>query len=282
MDELENPPDIKLYPTAEEIYSHIKYIHHELTKYKIKHWLMYGTLLGCVRNQDIIPYDYDFDFGILYSDINKILSINLEDKNYKIVKTKGGTIYTKKSEFKDVEGIWRVSLKVIHKEVAVGDLYIYTRFDDGFMQRYDPEYKILFWPMSVYPAILTDELEFGKIRDLIMPIPRYPECLLEYFYGPMWTIPIKANSQGGTGHEDYDYYASYKYSSLQKLIERVEEEILKKENRKINLGLPKISFDDIDYIFPKEQVEWMKENENLNFKKYFKTIKKEKKKIKDN
>ena len=282
MDELENPPDIKLYPTVEEIYSHIKYIHHELTKYNIKHWLMYGTLLGCVRNQDIIPYDYDFDFGILYSDINKILSINLEDKNYKIVKTKGGTIYSKKSEFKDVEGIWRVSLKVIHKEVAVGDLYIYTRFDDGFMQRYDPEYKILFWPMSVYPAILTDELEFGKIRDLIMPIPKYPECLLEYFYGPMWTIPIKANSQGGTGHEDYDYYASYKYSSLQKLIKRVEEEILKKENRKINLGLPKISFDDIDYIFPKEQVEWMKENENLNFKKYFKTIKKEKRKNKDN
>ena len=65
------------------------------------------------------------DFGILYSDIDKILSIDLEDKNYKIGKTKGGTIYSKKSEFKDVEGIWRVSLKVIHKEVAVGDLYIY-------------------------------------------------------------------------------------------------------------------------------------------------------------
>jgi hypothetical protein len=98
---------------------------------------MYGTLLGCVRNKDVIPYDYDFDFGILFSDIDKILSIDLENKKYRIGKTKGGTIYSKKSEFKDVEGIWRVSLKVMYEEMAVGDLYIYYRFDDGYMQRYD-------------------------------------------------------------------------------------------------------------------------------------------------
>ena len=280
MDELENPNLAKLYPTADEIYEHIKYIHYELSKHNIKHWLMYGTLLGCVRNKDVIPYDYDFDFGILFSDIEKILSIDLENKKYRIGKTKGGTIYSKKSEFKDVEGIWRVSLKVMYEEVAVGDLYIYCRFDDGFMQRYDPINKILFWPMSVYPALLTDTLETGTIRDLKLPIPIYPECLLEYFYGPMWKIPIQANSQGGSGHQDYDYYASYKYSSLNELLKRVKEEVLKKENKNIEFNLPKISYDDIDYIFPKEQLDWLKENENLNFKKYFKNIKKEKKKNK--
>ena len=281
MDELENPNIAKLYPNANEIYEHIKYIHYELSKYNIKHWLMYGTLLGCVRNQDVIPYDYDFDFGILFSDVDKILSIELENKKYRIGKTKGGTIYSKSSEFKDVEGIWRVSLKVMHEEVAVGDLYIYCRFDDGYMQRYDPINKILFWPMSVYPAILTDTLETGIIRDQKLPIPIYAECLLEYFYGPMWKIPIKANSQGGSGHQDYDYYASYKYSSLNELLKRVKEEVLKKENKNIEFNLPKISYDDIEYIFPKEQLDWLKDNENLNFKKYFKNIKKEKRKKKE-
>ena len=278
MDELENQKEIKMYPNADEIYEHIKYIHHEFDKHNIKHWLIYGTLLGCVRNKDVIPYDYDFDFGILFSDIDKILSIDLENKKYRIGKTKGGTIYSKKSEFKDVEGIWRVSLKVMYEEIPVGDLYIYCRFDDGYMQRYDPINKILFWPMSVYPALLTDSLETGRIRDLILPIPRYAECLLEYFYGPMWKIPIKAHSQGGSGHEDYDFYASYKYSSLTELIKRVKEEVFKKENKNIDLDLPKLSYDDIEYIFPKEQLEWLKDNENLNFKKYFKNIKKEKKK----
>ena len=282
MDELENPKEVKLYPNADEIYEHIKYINHELSKYNIKHWLMYGTLLGCVRNKDVIPYDYDFDFGILFSDIDKILSIDLENKKYRIGKTKGGTIYSKKSQFKDVEGIWRVSLKVMYEDVPVGDLYIYYRFDDGYMQRYDPINKILFWPMSVYPAILTDTLETGIIRDLKLPIPIYAECLLEYFYGPMWKIPIKANSQGGSGHEDYDYYASYKYSTLSELLKRVKEEIYNKEKKNIEFNLPKLSYDDIEYIFPKEQIEWLKDNENLNFKKYFKNIKKEKNKNKDN
>ena len=282
MDDLENPKEVKLYPNADEIYEHIKYINHELSKHNIKHWLMYGTLLGCVRNKDVIPYDYDFDFGILFSDIDKILSIDLENKKYRIGKTKGGTIYSKKSQFKDVEGIWRVSLKVMYEDVPVGDLYIYYRFDDGYMQRYDPIHKILFWPMSVYPAILTDNLEIGTIRDLKLPIPIYAECLLEYFYGPMWKIPIKANSQGGSGHQDYDYYASYKYSTLNELLKRVKEEIYKKENKNIEFNLPKLSYDDIEYIFPKEQIEWLKDNENLNFKKYFKNIKKEKNKNKDN
>ena len=278
MDELENPKDVKLYPNADEIYEHIKYIHHELSKHNIKHWLMYGTLLGCVRNKDVIPYDYDFDFGILFSDIDKILSIDLENKKYRIGKTKGGTIYSKKSKFKDVEGIWRVSLKVMYEDVPVGDLYIYYRFDDGYMQRYDPINKILFWPMSVYPAILTDTLETGNIRDLQLPIPIYAECLLEYFYGPMWKIPIKANSQGGSGHQDYDYYASYKYSTLSGLLKRIKEEIYNKEKKNIEFNLPKLSYDDIEYIFPKEQLDWLKDNENLNFKKYFKNIKKEKNK----
>ena len=215
---------------------------------------------------------------IIFSDKEKILSIDLENKKYRIGKTKGGTIYSKKSEFKDVEGIWRVSLKVMYEEIPVGDLYIYYRFDDGFMQRYDPINKILFWPMSVYPSMLTDTLETGAIRDLKLPIPKYAECLLEYFYGPMWKIPIQANSQGGKGHQDYDYYASYKYSSLNELIKRVKEEILKKENKNIELNLPKLSYDDIEYIFPKEQLEWLKDNENLNFKKYFKMVKKEKRK----
>ena len=49
---------------------------------------MYGTLLGCIRNKNAIPYDNDFYFFILYSDIDKILSIVLEDRNYKIWKTK--------------------------------------------------------------------------------------------------------------------------------------------------------------------------------------------------
>ena len=65
------------------------------------------------------------------------------------------------------------------------------------------------------------------------------------------------------------------------MLKRVKEEIFKKENKNIEFDLPKLTYDDIDYIFPKEQLEWLNENENLNFKKYFKNLKKEKRKKKE-
>ncbi len=34
---------------------------------KITYWLEYGTLLGAVRNNKIIPHDYDVDLGLLQS-----------------------------------------------------------------------------------------------------------------------------------------------------------------------------------------------------------------------
>ena len=277
MDDLENLININNIPTTEEIFSHIQYIHNLLESNKIKHWLMYGTLLGCIRNKDIIPYDYDFDFGILIEDYEKILSLKLDNPKYKIELTTG-TLYSKKTKFKKSETKWRISLKVIFEEKPVGDLYIYYKCKDNYMRRYDPKEKILFWPKSIYPSFLTDNLDYGFIRNLKLPIPKYSICLLEYFYGPMWKIPIKASSQNGENHPDYDYYAGYLYSSLDKLNQRILEELSNDGINDIKFDKPNLSFDDIEFIFPLEQFDWLRDNENIDFKKYFKLMKKEKKK----
>jgi len=261
MDDLENLVLIDNKPTPDEIFSHISYIHNILSTHNIKHWLMYGTLLGCIRNKDIIPYDYDFDFGILISDINNILNINLNNNNYKIQKTTG-TLYSKKTKFKKCETKWRISLKVLYKENPVGDLYVYNKNDkDNYMRRYDPNEKILFWPRSIFPSFLIeDKLDYGYIRNLKLPIPKYSICLLEYFYGPMWTVPIQAKSQNGMNHPDYDFYAGYMYSNLGKLNNRIIEEVKKCEGREISFGEPLLSCEEVEYVFPLDQFEWCNEN----------------------
>ena len=277
IDELENLITINTKPTTEEIFTHLKYIHSILEKNNISHWLMYGTLLGSIRNRDIIPYDYDFDFGIFYEDVDKILSIKQEDPSYEITKTTG-TLYSTYSKFKKSYTKWRISLKVNYKENPVGDLYIYYLYKDGYYRRYDPNEKILFWPKSIFPKIFLDKFEYSFIRDLKLPVPYKSICLLEYFYGPMWTIPIKASSQNGENHPDYDYYAGYLYSNLKKLCDNVKEESKKDGIIIEEINEPELECKDVEYIFPLDQFEWMKDNnKNMDFKKYFKVLKKEKK-----
>lgn len=265
MNDLENIYCLNFNPTTEEIFHHLCFVHATLLKHNIKHWLMYGTLLGCVRDKNVIPYDYDFDFGIMIDDYDKILNIDLTNTDYQI-KSVTGTYYSKASKFKTPETFWRISLGVYYKENKVGDLYIYTNCEDGYTRRYSKKDKLLFWPKSTFPTVLIENLETGFIRDVELPIPNHAVLLVEYFYGPMWVTPIRAFSQDGTeSHPYYDFYGGYIYSSLNELIKKTVE-AFEKDGKKIQLNKPSLKVEDVEYLFPLDQFDWIKENEGLDFK----------------
>ena len=75
---LSKPKKIETYKnyTPDELFNCLKYMSNILSKNKIKHWICHGTLLGAVRSNDIIPFDYDFDLGAYLKDINKIIALN--------------------------------------------------------------------------------------------------------------------------------------------------------------------------------------------------------------
>ena len=50
-------------------------------KNNIKFWPMYGTLLGFVRDNNFIEWDYDIDIGVWYYDYDKIVKLKKEFEN---------------------------------------------------------------------------------------------------------------------------------------------------------------------------------------------------------
>lgn len=257
MDDLEKIFNIDYTPTKEEIFQHLSFTSNILKDNNIKHWILYGTLLGAIRQKDIISYDYDFDLGVYYEDTDKILNLNhlIESKGYKFEKGLG-TLYSMKNK-KDREYLWRVSIKIMYNEIPVGDIYIYKYCQDGFLRRYDPKNRIYFWPNSTFPNFFVENLEYLEINNVFFPAPRFGQVLIEYFYGPLWKTPIKSASQNGENHPDYDFYGNYKYSELKHYL------IYLNENCGIKLQ-PSFNFDNFDYVFPLEQIEWIKHNEIKN------------------
>lgn len=257
------------FPSSDELYNHLIYIHNCLSSHKIKHWIMYGTLLGAYRDSNIIPYDYDFDIGVLYEDVDIILSLNseIEKEKYSIIKAYG-TVYDI-SNIKSIEKKWKVSLKILFNQNPIADIYVYYLCEDKYIRRFDPIEKIYFWPNTTLPYLFIQTLTEIRIRDRLFPCPILQNILVEYWYGPMWKTPIKAHSQNGMNHEDYDYYGNYKYLNNKDLLLKIKEysgievEIEKSECKNFH----------VNWIFPLDQIEWSIENEGLEVsKKVYKSI----------
>lgn len=243
--------------TPNELFTHLSFISDLLNKHNIKHWLMYGSLLGAVRNNDIIPYDYDFDLGANVYDYNKIMALNKLINNY------GYTFVSPVSDgYNFVTGknkqIWRVSIKIQYKGKTMGDIYLYKRCKDNMMRRMDNNNTIYFWPKGTYPAWFTDRLTSVNIRNKYFNAPRDPKILLKHWYGETWKTPIISKAQGGTGDKNSDYYGGAKDVKLSFLTDYLENKY--KQTSRSDCMHEKLDIKKL-YVHPKNQIQWIKDNE---------------------
>lgn len=235
------------------IYHHLCYIDDILTKNKIKHWIMYGTLLGAIRDKSIIPHDYDFDFGANIEDRDKILSLN------KIVNKDGYLLQLQsliQNEFNNIKKskyVWRISVKVLYEGIEFGDIYLYQKFDDGYMRRFNKEDGCYFWPNSTYPSVFTDNLVSQQINDRYFDAPMDGHILLSHWYGDSWKTPYKAQAQGGDARNGSDYFGGSTSVKLENLTNYV--------NSNYNLNIKPNLQDKIIYFYPLDQKDWIIDNE---------------------
>jgi len=148
----------------------------------VKFWLMYGTLLGAIRDKGFIDFDMDTDIGIYYED---------KDRAYDIV------IELQKRAF----GLIR------------------TYYEDTFVTviRDDEYIDMMFFRKENLPFKNLVEHEFLDTKFLI---PDNAEELFKDWYGEDWKMPIKdkhAKNIYGVDKLDYnrEFWKTSIMSSLQ-------------------------------------------------------------------
>lgn len=239
----------KIGPDA--LFKHLSYMTDVLSYYKIPYYVVYGTLLGAVRDNDIIKYDYDFDLGCNVDDYARLIKLNnvIERDGYHLVPAESIGVDYQNSSIN--RRIWRVSLKVMYMDQEVGDVYLYKKFSDGLNRRFDAKSGTYFWPASTYPSWFTDQLSIVKIRGRSFFAPRDPEILLQHWYGKSWRTPLIPESQGGPKRDGIDFYGGDANIKLSTLIEYL--------NKRYGIRIVPKRNQRIENIYPTNQISWVKQ-----------------------
>lgn len=196
-----------------------------LNKKRINYWICHGTLLGIIRDNNLIPWDHDIDIAVWSSSSlrKKILSIMI-NKKYKLKKKyfnndlltfvkKGGreidiNFYLKKKyKNKMIAYIrWYAPKNFFFKLIdAISSSSKYEGKYKFFIKKlYFLEYilkkiKIFFIEKKIFyktvgytqPISLLEKFKKISFHGVKLSIPHDEHKYLEYVYGPNWKKPIK-------------------------------------------------------------------------------------------
>lgn len=151
-------------------------------------YIMYGTLLGSIRNNNVIPHDTDYDISIFipgnsYDEVSenfvKICEVLYKNKMLCKVWTHDGTFLNPKPEqCKNPKG--QLHVKTPDQKLAI-DMWLSWSINN----------KLYLHPF-IYGSMEMSELvpfKFGYIQDEKFIVPNKPEAFLEKIYGEDWRIP---------------------------------------------------------------------------------------------
>jgi len=153
-----------------------------LTRHGIVHWLDYGTLLGAVREGQLIPWDGDADFSILQRDEHAVLALDEE--------------FAAAGHYVERPGLWRGHRGVIrirYSKVNRGHLDLFMwQLHDGMLQPLEGSEEA--WPgmasRVTFPERFITPLGEVPLNGRSFPAPKsVEEFLREHRYGPRWETP---------------------------------------------------------------------------------------------
>lgn len=172
--------------------------HDLLDQAGVWHCLTYGSLLGAVRDGDVIAWDTDFDLFIRPVDVPAVLRLSGDGMSFVRVTKPGSHLAMGRTT---VGWFDPARLAAMADGVKMGDLYYPTLFDDGVMRIYDLGEEVLWTPQSSFCHFFVQETGTASIGGRPYATPRSAERFLESVYGEDWGVPYRCVYQGGEARE---------------------------------------------------------------------------------
>jgi hypothetical protein len=165
---------------TEHLLELIGFAHELLAEHGILHWLEYGTLLGAVRDGELIPWDWDADFGILARDADAVLALRDE------IEAAGHHVYLGDPG----------SIRLYYSEVNQLGLDLWMWHERGDLLVSVDEDPLVLWPgmhdRASFPAAFVEQLTEVELHGTWFPAPSPVDVLLdEHRYGPDWRTPVR-------------------------------------------------------------------------------------------
>jgi len=184
--------------SADDLARHLAYVQRVLTDADKWYCLGYGTLLGAVRDGDVIDWDDDIDLFIEPAEIERIVALNkgISADGYRFEARLRPAGYLAVNPGRVTE-FWDGSVSIVYQGDKIGDLYAFSVFDDGVLRRWDFRNHVYWCPRSSFPDWFLHNLEWVELRGVPYPAPRDYEKWLEGVYGEDWRVPYQAARQGG-------------------------------------------------------------------------------------
>ncbi len=185
--------------SADQIDRFLQYFHQLFEEHEIWHCLAFGTLLGAVRDQDIIPWDYDVDMIIRPEDGPRLLALNevVAEQGFEFVNAVAGGRTLALNPHK-IRSYKTQKIHGMYGGRRIADFYTYTCFSDGVMRRFDFDQDVYWCPHYSFPAYFMETIADVTIRDRHYPGLGCAEVFLTGIYGADWRTPYQAAVQGGT------------------------------------------------------------------------------------
>lgn len=197
-----------------------------LNKNKINYWICYGTLLGIIRDNQLLEWDHDVDIGIMKNaKVQKeIIKLFLKSgfkmkKNYfkgdgliTFVRKNGRIIDINihesfiKNNKKMVICQWYIPKNLLFKLIDALSHASSYRSKMGWIinrlifleklflkvKKYFIKKNYFFIKMGyAHPLTLVDKIEVKNFNNLKVKIPKNSFAYLKYIYGSLWKIPKK-------------------------------------------------------------------------------------------